>query len=95
MTAIKKGSCKLTFECTKKWSELTGTSHEGIRHCSSCDENVHWCDTQEDIDHAKKKGWCVAYRDKYKINKPSPDECDYIESTVGMLSCPSYETHNK
>ncbi len=81
MTVINSDGCELTFECTRKLSDLTSTNDESIRHCSSCDENVHWCDTQKDIDRAKKKGWCVAYRVGYKTN-----ENDYAESIVGTLS---------
>jgi len=91
MKLIKNDSCKLTFECTKKWSDLAGTNDEGIRHCSSCDENVHWCNTEEDIEQARQKGWCVAYKDGYKNNKQG----DEVTLMVGMLSHSPYETNKK
>ena len=91
MTRRKNDSCKLAFECAKKWDSLTATNQEGVRHCSSCDESVHWCNTQEDIERAKKKGWCVAYKGSYKNNK----QVDEIATTVGVLASPPYEISKK
>jgi len=32
MTRIKSESCKLAFDCAKKWDSLAATNQEGIRH---------------------------------------------------------------
>lgn len=91
MTAIKKENCKLTFECKNDWLDLTDIDQWGVRHCSSCNTNVHWCNTQGDIDYAKQKGWCVAYIDLDDCDVTGSDQGDYFSRpTVGMLSAPPY-----
>jgi len=31
------------------------------RHCDKCDRDVHWVSSQEELDEAAKKGWCVSF----------------------------------
>lgn len=48
------------FTCEKLWEGLETTDQEGVRHCVSCNENVHLCETDvEMLEHARL-GHCVA-----------------------------------
>jgi uncharacterized protein (TIGR02996 family) len=46
--------------CDKRWDELTATDDATVRHCGTCKQNVHFCDT---IEAARARAWrgeCVA-----------------------------------
>ena len=53
--------CPLGFICEQKWDDLAETDKDGVRHCSVCNADVHWCDSLKELRAAKRKKWCVAY----------------------------------
>lgn len=54
-------NCELAFKCTKDWFELEPTDKAGIKYCNQCEEDVHLCTTQEELDDAMKHKYCVAF----------------------------------
>ena len=55
-------NCEHAFEieCPMKWADLEPTETNRVRHCHSCDQLVHLCETpQEFVDHGNA-GRCVA-----------------------------------
>ncbi len=55
-------NCTMAFECSADWHKLTPTSREGVRHCATCDKNVYFCTTQEELDAHAAQGRCVAFQ---------------------------------
>jgi len=51
--------CKLSFTCSRKWSELRGVD-ESVRFCDSCDTNVHAVRSIREFERRQKLGHCVA-----------------------------------
>lgn len=48
------------FQCPKLWDELSPTESAKVRHCSTCNLDVHFCKTDEEtIEHARA-GHCIA-----------------------------------
>jgi hypothetical protein len=46
--------------CPRSWDALTPTDEADVRHCSQCNEQVHFCrDDRETIEHARA-GHCIA-----------------------------------
>jgi hypothetical protein len=54
-------NCRVKFGCKQHWDNLTVQGKEGVLFCSACEEDVHWCESQDDVIKAKSKGWCVAF----------------------------------
>lgn len=54
-------NCEMEFECPKNWFELTETKQTGVKHCSTCQKNVHLCITQAELDDFAHKGDCIAF----------------------------------
>jgi uncharacterized protein (TIGR02996 family) len=48
------------FECPKQWSQLAVTDREGVRHCGSCKQDVHYCGSVEEAREHAAQGRCVA-----------------------------------
>lgn len=87
MTEAKINNCKFSFKCSKNWSALQVVGIDKQRYCGSCKENVHWCDTQEDIDKAATEKWCVAFSSKptSQIKNWNSDEDGFLEFHMGRL----------
>ena len=77
---------ELEFKCSKNWFELEPTDKAGIKHCNQCEEDVHLCINQEELDHAIKNKYCIAFfkgpgsqtsftlsREKCEANARDPD----------------------
>jgi hypothetical protein len=58
-------NCKFSFECKAKWNDLIKTTDSLVRMCSQCNQEVHRCDTDEQLDIAILANKCVAIH-KYK-----------------------------
>lgn len=59
-------NCPLEYECPKTWQSLFPTQDTNIKHCDTCDQNVHLLDGIEGISNAAAKGWCVAVDVEYE-----------------------------
>lgn len=79
-------NCELEFKCSENWFELELTDKAGIKHCLQCEEDVHLCMDQEELDKAIEKKYCIAYfkdpgyqtrftlsREKCEANVRDPD----------------------
>lgn len=54
-------NCEMEFECPKSWFELTETNKAGVKHCGTCNKNVHLCANQDELDEFALKGECIAF----------------------------------
>jgi len=51
---------RFDFLCDRTWADLTPTKDNSVRHCESCDKNVHFCDTLADAREHSQEGHCIA-----------------------------------
>lgn len=66
-------NCRVKFGCNQRWDNLTDQGKDGMRFCSACEEDVHWCSSQNEVIKAKSKGRCVAFmkpRGEVTLGKP-------------------------
>jgi len=68
-------NCELEFECPKDWFGLDLTNKAGIKHCNQCQQDVHLCINQEELDEAIAQKHCIAFFKepslpiKFKLNR--------------------------
>lgn len=62
---IRNCDVRFRFKCPKQWSNLQPTSTKLIRHCETCNHDVFYCHTKEELNNRAKKGQCVAIWDDY------------------------------
>jgi len=55
-----EGCPAFDFSCPKEWSALAPTERDGVRHCSACDQLVHYCASVEEAREHAARGGCVA-----------------------------------
>ena len=48
------------FLCPKEWKNLERTSDDKVRYCKSCQKNVQFCTTREEVQ--RRSGNCIAIR---------------------------------
>jgi hypothetical protein len=60
MTRLTLRNCAFAFECQASWDRLTPTLLDKVRYCDHCDQDVHRCDTDEDLLQAVRRNLCVA-----------------------------------
>jgi uncharacterized protein (TIGR02996 family) len=77
----KLEACRLSFrfECPKQWEKLAPTSAPKVRHCESCQQHVHFCDSLQEARHHAARGHCVALtlalvRQPNDLNLPAPGQ---------------------
>jgi hypothetical protein len=51
---------RFDFVCDKTWADMTPTKDESVRHCESCNNNVHFCDNIADARHHSRNNHCIA-----------------------------------
>jgi uncharacterized protein (TIGR02996 family) len=51
---------RFDFVCEKTWADLRPTADGTVRHCSSCDKDVHFCDNLADAREHSEEGRCIA-----------------------------------
>jgi uncharacterized protein (TIGR02996 family) len=51
---------RFDFVCDKSWGDMKPTSTSTVRHCDSCDKDVHYCDNIVDARGHSRKGHCIA-----------------------------------
>ena len=54
------GMVTFEFVCDKRWDELTATNERTVRHCDSCRQKVHYCDTITVARDQAQQGHCIA-----------------------------------
>ena len=53
-------NCKFRYKCSESWNSMANTDDPDVRHCSTCNENVHLCIDADDVLEALQNNWCVA-----------------------------------
>lgn len=51
------------FKCPKTWNSLNRTNNDRIRHCSTCQSEVYWCDSRFEAKSLAKEGKCIALKE--------------------------------
>lgn len=72
-------NCEMAFECPKNWLELEPTANPKVKHCNTCNQNVHLCTTQEEMDKAIEDLRCIAFFKASHINSR-----DIVYMTAGL-----------
>lgn len=54
-------NCPMEFECPKQWETMEETSSPDVRHCDSCNKDVHFCATEEKLERMAAAGECVSF----------------------------------
>lgn len=54
-------NCEMEFVCPKDWEGMIVSADPNIRHCSTCNKDVHFCHTVEDLKKAIDAQHCVTY----------------------------------
>ncbi len=54
-------NCDFDYQCDINWDQLELTSHQMVRHCTTCNKDVELCIDHEAIDRACEEGKCIAY----------------------------------
>lgn len=66
-------NCAFDGRCQSTWEELSQTSTLGVRYCSQCQNNIHLCETLEELLwHAKLENavaWSRQARHLESLNK--------------------------
>ncbi|WP_077034195.1 hypothetical protein [Pelomonas sp. KK5] len=53
-------NCRFAFRCKLNWQHLTSTTDRNIRFCADCQQEVHFCATNEELAEAVALNRCVA-----------------------------------
>lgn len=53
-------ACAFSFRCPQVWNRLQCTADPLVRHCLTCDKDVHLAMTEEDFERYRGKEICVA-----------------------------------
>lgn len=54
-------NCEMAFKCPEDWDGMVVTSDLNVKHCSTCNKDVHFCRTLEDLKKAINAQHCVTY----------------------------------
>jgi uncharacterized protein (TIGR02996 family) len=58
--AVERCGIDFRFRCPKAWSELALTGDDRIRHCSTCEREVHYCTSIDEARTHGRRGRCIA-----------------------------------
>jgi hypothetical protein len=83
----------LVSECPQAWGALTETADPAVRHCETCDRQVHLCPTPGDFVRAAEHGHCVAIPREVlpigliarQVGQPSPESVAAFRAELGRL----------
>lgn len=54
-------NCPMKYICTKDWFLLESTSNKNIKYCDSCNREVHFCNSNEELESALQNNLCIGY----------------------------------
>lgn len=68
---------RFTFQCPRHWSSLEISDRPDVRHCSTCNEEVHYCRDVVKARELTRKGRCVVVdilplRHPHDLRPPPP-----------------------
>ncbi len=64
---IRTCPVRMKFSCPRTWEGLRPTANPDVRHCAHCNEDVHFCRTDEETLRHARAGHCIAREE------PHPD----------------------
>ena len=53
-------NCKFAFKCEERWAYLQTTEDDNVRFCDSCQQQVFFCKTDDELLIAIKNNRCVS-----------------------------------
>ena len=53
-------NCIFGFKCDKNWADLTHTESDGVRFCQSCQKEVFFCESDDELVKCVRLNRCVA-----------------------------------
>lgn len=74
-------NCPMEYRCNADWFALVPTDCKDVRHCKTCDKDVHFCTDQTQLDAHAAQGHCVAF---YEGRQPSSPTVRPPGMTVGL-----------
>jgi hypothetical protein len=51
----------MEYICHKSWFNLELVDQPNIKFCDSCNREVHFCQTNEELEHALLNNLCIAF----------------------------------
>ena len=60
---IQNCDVRFRFKCPKQWADLQPTADKLIRHCDTCNHDVYYCYSKEELNERAEKNQCVAFCD--------------------------------
>lgn len=86
-------NCQFAFRCTSTWDSLQRSEKEGIRYCTDCEKDVHFCRTAQELSDAVRLDRCVAI---VLQNEIETEKSIVPESMIiGMPDISPYTTSNE
>jgi hypothetical protein len=68
-------NCDFEYKCPLQWENLPKSDSSNVRFCSSCEKNVYFAHSQNELENLAKAGKCVAFNptnDKYIFQEVPP-----------------------
>jgi hypothetical protein len=60
MNEIINCTWKFQMQCPRRWEGLRETADPKVRLCESCLKEVHWCESEGEVQQRAARGECVA-----------------------------------
>lgn len=54
-------NCPMEYICSKSWFALELMDQPNIKFCDSCNKEVHFCQTDEELENALQNNLCIAF----------------------------------
>lgn len=54
-------NCPMEYICSKSWFDLELMDQPNIKFCGSCNKEVHFCETNEELENALRNSLCIAF----------------------------------
>ncbi len=54
-------NCPMEYICSKSWFDLELVDQPNIKFCDTCNREVHFCQTDEELQNALTNNLCIAY----------------------------------
>lgn len=82
------------FKCPKRWTALTPTDRDDVRHCGACERDVYFCASLDEVRRHATLGDCVAFDPvfagaahvAYERARPLPAGYDGLEIEIGEVA---------
>lgn len=79
MRNVTLRNCTFAYKCTKQWEKLEETDQKSIRFCCDCQNEVHYCEDDQELLKSIKLNRCVAFSRYETIHE------------MGLIVAPEYK----